>query len=56
MEKLDIRWYKGKYRVTVLLKAKGKWLVQALLPIPELELTYYDVFTTIPRMLWAHQK
>lgn len=59
----EIRWYKGKYKVKVLLKSKGNWGVQALENIPELfdlvpytEETYACMFTTVPRLLWRHPR
>lgn len=29
----EIRWYKGKYKVEVVLKSKGNWRVRLLEPI-----------------------
>lgn len=56
----EIRWYKGKYKVEVILKSKGNWRVKALeqvcfgsniSPFPIKMHVGYE-FTTVPRLLW----
>jgi hypothetical protein len=41
----EIRYYKGKFKVEILLKSKGNWLVRSLEGVPQ-------QFTTCPRLLW----
>lgn len=59
----EIRWYKGKYKVEVLKKSKGNWLVKALekfnilrkgriMPSIAKTVEVGDEFTTVPRLLW----
>lgn len=63
-EKKEIRWYKGKYKVKVIQKSKGNWMVKALEEIPFSNLTFDlrksilkgELFITIPRLLWKHKK
>jgi len=60
----EIRYYKGKYRVEVLQKSKGNWMVQALEFIPTKNkggiLTDWicdlDKFVTCPRLLWRKRR
>lgn len=63
-EMTEVRWYKGKYRVEVLEKSKGNWLVKALEFIPSnttklVPKTAFCIdvkFTTVPRLLWRHPR
>ena len=62
----DVRYYKGKYKVEILLKGKRKgkhgpitYGVKALELIPELNYTdknFVFMFTTIPRLLWRNPR
>ena len=66
----EIRWYRGKYKVKVVLKRKKPkgvkhypvtWLVEALEYIPLSRGQFRRIligeqFTTIPRLLWKHPK
>ena len=62
----EIRWYKGKYKVKVLLTSKGNWKVEALEEIPLIPSTIEfglgksifegETFVTVPRLLWKHPK
>ena len=44
----EVRFYKGKQPVEVLMKSKGNWLVHDLLSD--------EIFTTVPRLLWKREK
>lgn len=57
----EIRWYKGKYKVKVLIKSGKHFGVKALDHIPELETKEqhekFDLFfTTIARLCWRHPR
>ena len=63
----EIRWYKGKYKVKVVLTSKGNWMVEALEDIPLNSPFFYNkkyyacapkgvTFVTVPRLLWKHPK
>ena len=62
----EIRWYKGRYKVKVILKSKGNWKVEALEAIPLVPSTITfglgktifegETFVTVPRLLWKHPK
>jgi hypothetical protein len=62
---MDIRWYKGKYKVEVVLKSRGNWRVKSLETInlgrrslfePDKILKKDEEFTTVPRLLWRHPR
>jgi hypothetical protein len=42
---VEIRWYKGKYKVEVILKSKGNWRVRALEAIPFPLFRYGNTFS-----------
>jgi len=44
----EIRFYKGKVPVEILMKSKGNWLVH--------DLVSHRLFTTIPRLLWRKER
>ncbi|MBA7581596.1 hypothetical protein ES708_23502 [subsurface metagenome] len=57
----ETRWYKGKYKVKILVKSGKHFGVKALEYIPELqtkeEFEHYDlIFTTIARLCWRHPR
>ena len=64
----EIRYYKGKYRVEIVLKSKLNYRVKALEKIPFVyffanegvwnprEVKIGDAFTTVPRLLWRHPR
>jgi hypothetical protein len=51
----EIRWYKGKYKVEVLLKSRGNWRVRALETVSRSLLEGVS-FVTIPRLLWRERR
>lgn len=51
----EIRWYKGKYTVAVLVKGKKQVQVEALETVPFIRVKG-ETFVTIPRLLWRHKK
>lgn len=58
----DIRYYKGKYKVQILLKSKSNYGVKALEFIPDFMENREQfennvvMFTTVPRLLWRHPR
>ena len=63
----EIRWYRGKYKVKVLLKDKRRWLVEALetiystMRLSDVTLRHRYIitgerFVTEPRFLWRDKK
>ena len=61
----NIRWYKGKYKVEIVLKSKGNYRVRVLddfadLGNEDLHLVHIipkgQEFTTVPRLLWRHPR
>jgi hypothetical protein len=52
--KKEIRWYKGKYKVEVVLKSRGNWRVKALENMPFTK--EGNTFTTPPRLLWRRRR
>lgn len=66
MSGAEIRFYKGKHKVTVLQKSKGNWLVRAEEPIPRGGpygwprlfdvIRKGEVFTAPYRLLWRTDK
>jgi len=62
----EIRYYKGKFKVEVVLKSKGNWRVKALERIRlDQKFGSYEMssivvpdqeFTTVPRLLWRHPR
>lgn len=65
----EIRWYKGKYKVEVLLKSKGNYRVRALENVligysycfsEEKALKTWkfigEEFVSPPRLLWRHPR
>jgi hypothetical protein len=60
----EIRWYKGRYKVEVVLKSKGNWRVKALESVRITPFSFQppsfkevgEEFTTVPRLLWKHPK
>ena len=61
----EIRYYKGKYRVEIVLKSKLNYRVKALEFIPTKHdengvltdwICAWDEFTTVPRLLWRHPR
>jgi len=59
----EVRYYKGKYKVMILIKGKN-YLVEALEPFKVFNehLKMYrtikegEEFTTVPRLLWRHKR
>jgi hypothetical protein len=51
----ELRWYKGKYTVAVLVKGKKQFQVEALETVPFVRVKG-ETFVTIPRLLWRHKK
>lgn len=56
---VDLRWYKGKFLVMVVLKSKGNYLVEAIEKclVGNKQLGYRwipsgEQFTTVPRLLY----
>ena len=66
----EIRYYKGKWKVELVLKSKGNYRVKALEPIrfnhsktrqsqpfvSDAIAEYGDEFVTVPRLLWRHPR
>lgn len=64
----EVRFYKGKYKVEVVLKSQGNWRVKALeeFTLPKTQVLSEvifgrtvligETFTTIPRLLWRHKR
>lgn len=59
----EIRWYKGKYKVEILLKTKkekGKIQTYKVKALEDISKEYGFLkgltFTTVPRLLWRHKR
>ncbi len=58
----DIRWYKGKYKVAVVIRSKRNYMVGALEDIPNITYRpetpeiFTPFFVTVPRLLWRHKR
>ena len=52
---LETRWYKGKFKVKIILKSRLNYLVVACEEISD-TIIVNDLFTTVPRLLWRHSK
>lgn len=51
----ETRWYKGKYKVKIMLKSRMNYLVIACEEISD-NILINDKFTTVPRLLWRHPR
>ena len=60
--KPEIRWYKGKYKVKIMMKSRTNYGIKALEFIPSMGMSedewdnYVCMFTTVPRLLWRHPR
>ena len=56
---MDIRWYKGKYKVQIVKKSRMNYLIEVLEDVFQSGFMVWqigDKFTTVPRLLWRNKR